>query len=153
LLKKLHSLEGLSPSHSTSAKTTRGLTPCLHELEAAYDWYFREETLRTAIHHLITYHGTLPLTSLFGDGKTSSSDGNRFGMAASNMNARHNRRFFGMRRGVTLYNHVNNRGEQYWIDVVNCTMREATYVLDGLLYQDAPEIKEHYTDTGGFTVM
>ncbi|MGB8347886.1 MAG: Tn3 family transposase, partial [Ktedonobacteraceae bacterium] len=123
----------------------------LHELEAAYDWYFREETLRTAIHHLITYHGTLPLTSRFGDGKTSSSDGIRFGMAASNLNARHNRRFFGMRRGVTLYNHVNNRGEQYWIDVVNCTMREATYVLDGLLYQDAPEIKEHYTDTGGYT--
>ena len=74
-------------------------------------------------------------------------------MAASNLNARHNRRHFGMRRGITLYNHVNNRGEQYWIDVVNCTMREALYVLDGLLYQDAPEIKEHYTDTGGFTVM
>jgi TnpA family transposase/adenosyl cobinamide kinase/adenosyl cobinamide phosphate guanylyltransferase len=123
----------------------------LHELEAAYDWYFREETLRTAIHHLITYHGALPLTSRFGDGKTSSSDGIRFGMAASNLNARHNRRYFGMHRGVTLYNHVNNRGEQYWIDVVNCTMREATYVLDGLLYQDAPEIKEHYTDTGGYT--
>ncbi len=35
--------------------------------------------------------------------------------------------------------------------MVNCTMREATYVLDGLLYQDAPEIKEHYTDTGGYT--
>jgi TnpA family transposase len=32
-------------------------------------------------------------------------------------------------------------------------MREATYVLDGLLYQDAPDIKEHYTDTGGYTVM
>ena len=30
-------------------------------------------------------------------------------------------------------------------------MREATYVLDGLLYQDAPEIKEHYTDTAGYT--
>jgi TnpA family transposase len=115
----------------------------LHELESVYDWYFREETLRAAIHHLITYHRTLPLTS--------SSDGIRFGMAASDLKARHNPRYFGMRRGVTLYNHVNNRGEQYWIDVVNCLMREATYVLDGLLYQDAPEIKEHYTDTGGYT--
>jgi len=123
----------------------------LHELEAAYDWYFREETLRAAIHHLITYHGTLPLTSLFGDGKTSSSDGIRFGMAASDLGGRHIPRYFGRRRGLTLYNHVNNRGEQYWIDVVNCTMREATYVLDGLLYQDAPEIKEHYTDTAGYT--
>lgn len=123
----------------------------LHQLEAVYDWYFREETLRAAIHHLITYHGTLPLTALFGDGKTSSSDGIRFGMAASDLMARHNARHFGRRRGLTLYNHVNNRGEQYWIDVVNCTMREATYVLDGLLYQDAPEIREHYTDTAGYT--
>jgi TnpA family transposase len=123
----------------------------LHEMEAVYDWYFREETLRAAIHHLITYHATLPLTPLFGDGKTSSSDGIRFGMAASDLGGRHNSRFFGRRRGLTLYNHVNNRGEQYWIDVVNCTMREATYVLDGLLYQDAPEIKEHYTDTAGYT--
>ena len=123
----------------------------LHELESAYDWYFREETLRTAIGHLIRYHGTLPLTSRLGDGKTSSSDGMRFGMAASDLHARHLPRYFGMRRGMTLYSHVNNRGEQFWIDVVNCTMREATYVLDGLLYQDAPEIKEHYTDTAGYT--
>lgn len=123
----------------------------LHDLEAAYDWYFREETLRSAIHHLISYRRTLPLTSAFGDGTTSSSDGIRFGMAASDLKARHQPRFFGMRRGVTLYNHVNNRGDQYWIDVVNCLLREATYVLDGLLYQDAPEIKEHYTDTGGYT--
>jgi TnpA family transposase len=112
----------------------------LHELESAYDWYFREETLRTAIAHLIRYHGTLPLTSRLGDGKNSSSDGMRFGMAASDLHARHLPRYFGMRRG-----------EQFWIDVVNCTMREATYVLDGLLYQDAPEIKEHYTDTSGYT--
>ena len=83
----------------------------LHELEAVYDWYFREETLRAAIQHVITYHGTLALTPRFGDGKTSSSDGIRFGMAASNLNARHNQRFFVRRRGITLYNHVNNRGE------------------------------------------
>src|SRR5438105_1963392 len=64
-------------------------------------------------------------------------DGESF---ASDLGGRHNPRYFGRRRGLTLYNYVNNRGEQYWVDVVNCTMREATYVLDGLLYQDAPEI-------------
>lgn len=41
----------------------------LHEMEATYDWYFREETLRPTILHLNTYHGALPLTSRFGDGK------------------------------------------------------------------------------------
>jgi len=125
----------------------------LHELERVYDWYFREETLRSAIHRLISYHQSLPITSHFGDGTTSSSDGIRFGMAASNLNARYNPRYFGVRRGVTLYNHVNNRGEQFWIDVVNCLMREAVYVLDGLLHQDAALIKEHYTDTHGFTEL
>src|SRR5260370_33264268 len=98
----------------------------LHGLESGYDWYFREETLRTAIAHLIRYHGTLPLTCRLGDGKTSSSDGMRFGMAASELYARHLPRYFGMRRGMTLYIHVNNRAEQFWIDVVNCTMLNTT---------------------------
>jgi len=52
-----------------------------------------------------------------------------------------------------VYNHTTNQGNQPWIDVVNCLVRESTYVLDGLLYQDAPPIKEHYVDTGGFTEL
>src|SRR5579883_3443372 len=123
----------------------------LHELERVYDWYLREETLRAAISRLITYHRSLPLTAKFGDGTISSSDGIRFGMAASSLNARHLPRHFGVRRGVTLYNMTTDQGNQPWIDVVNCLVRESTYVLDGLLYQDAPPIKEHYVDTGGFT--
>lgn len=59
----------------------------LHELESAYDWYFREETLRATISYMITYHGSLPFTARLGDRKTSSSDGMRFGMAASDLRA------------------------------------------------------------------
>jgi TnpA family transposase len=125
----------------------------LHELERVYDWYLREETLRAAISKLISYHRSLPLTMKFGDGTTSSSDGIRFGMAASSLHGRHLPRYFGVRRGVTLYNHTTNQSNQPWIDVVNCLVRESTYVLDGLLYQDAPPIKEHYVDTGGFTEL
>jgi hypothetical protein len=72
----------------------------------------------------------------FGDGTTSASDGMRFGVASSALNARHNPPFFARRRGVTLYSHSSKQGPQFWIDVVNCLMREATYVLDGLVYQD-----------------
>jgi len=69
----------------------------LHKLEQVYDWYFREETLRAAIDKVIGYHRSLPLTLKFGDGTTSSSDGIRFGMAASSLNARHLPRYFGVR--------------------------------------------------------
>jgi TnpA family transposase len=121
------------------------------QLTRVYDWYFREETLRQAIAALIAHHRTLPLTARFGAGTTSSSDGVRFGVAASALNARHHPRYFGMRRGVTVYSHVSDQGTQFWIDVVNCQLREATYVLDGLLYQETLPIQEHYTDTHGYT--
>ena len=99
------------------------------QLRRVYDWYFHEDGLRQAITLLIHYHRSLPLTARFGSGTTSSSDGIRFGVAASALNARHNPRYFGIRRGVTIYN----------------------FVLDGLLYQDAPAIEEHYVDTHGAT--
>jgi len=36
--------------------------------------------------------------------------------------------------------------------VLNVGIRDSTYLLDGLLYHEAdPRIKEHYTDTAGFT--
>jgi TnpA family transposase len=71
------------------------------QLTRVYDWYFREETLRQAITALIHYHQTLPLAARFGDGTTSASDGMRFGVASSALNARHNPPFFARRRVLT----------------------------------------------------
>lgn len=118
-----------------------------------YDWYFREDTLRLAITRLLQYHRTLPLTQTFGSGTTSSSDGVRFGVSASALNARHLPRYFGTRRGVTVYSHVSDQGSLYWIDVINCHVRDATHVLNGLVYQDVLPIREHYADTHGYTDM
>ncbi|MGH9180552.1 MAG: Tn3 family transposase, partial [Acidimicrobiales bacterium] len=123
------------------------------QLRRVYDWYFHEDALRQATTLVIGYHGTLPLTARLGSGHTSSSDGIRFGVASSALNARHLPRYFGMRRGLTLYSHVLDQGTQYWVDMVNCQLREATFVLDGLLYQDAPAVTEHYTDTHGATEL
>src|ERR1700737_4039486 len=36
--------------------------------------------------------------------------------------------------------------------LINATVRDATHVLDGLLYHESElQIEEHYTDTAGFT--
>jgi TnpA family transposase len=133
------------------ATMARGSGISESQLTRVHDWYFREETLRQAITRLLQYHQTLPLTPYFGSGTTSSSDGMRFGVAASSLNARHNPRFMAQKRIVTAYSHVLDQGPQFWIDVVSCLVRESTYVLDGLVYQDAPPIQEHYTDTHGST--
>jgi len=123
------------------------------QVQRVVDWYLREETIREAITRLIQYQRSLPLADKFGDGTTSSSDGIRFGVAPSALQGRHHPRYFGMRRGVTLISHVSDQGSQFWVDVINCQVRESTYVLDGLVYQDTFPIKEHYTDTGGFTEL
>ena len=40
----------------------------------------------------------------------------------------------------------------FYTKLINATMRDAAYLLDGLLYHESElQIEEHYTDTAGFT--
>jgi TnpA family transposase len=121
------------------------------QLVRVHDWCFREETLRQAITTLLRYHQALPLTASFGPGTTSSSDGMRFGASASVLGARHLPRYFGARRGLSVYSHVSDQGPQFALAVINCQLREATFALDGVLHQEVYPIEEHYSDTHGYT--
>jgi TnpA family transposase len=82
----------------------------------------------------------------------SSSDGQYFragdrGEAAGQINAH-----YGGDPGVLFYTHVSDQYAPFHTQVINATVREATYVLDGLLYHESDlRIEEHYTDTAGFT--
>ncbi len=107
-----------------------------------HDWCFREQTLGEAITTLLRYHQTLPLTASFGPGTTSPSDGMRFGASASVLGARHLPRYFGVHRGLSVYSHVSDQGPQLSVAVINCQLREATFVLDGLAHQESYPIAE-----------
>ena len=59
---------------------------------------------------------------------------------------------YGSDPGVTFYTHVSDQYAPFHTKVINVGVRDATYVLDGLLYHESDlRIEEHYTDTGGFT--
>jgi TnpA family transposase len=48
--------------------------------------------------------------------------------------------------------HVSDQYRPFHTKVINVGVRDATYVLDGLLYHESDlRIEEHYTDTAGFT--
>jgi TnpA family transposase len=53
---------------------------------------------------------------------------------------------------VMFYTHIPDQYAPYYIQLISATMRDATHVIDGLLYHqtDLP-IEEHYTDTAGYT--
>lgn len=116
------------------------------------DWHLRDETYSSALSTLVNYHHQLPLSRFWGDGTTSSSDGQRFktaqqGRQLGSVNLR-----YGSDPGTTFYTHLSDQYSAFHIKVIATTVRDATHVLDGLLYHESElEIKEHYTDTHGFT--
>jgi hypothetical protein len=59
---------------------------------------------------------------------------------------------YGSEPGVLFYTHLSDQYAPFYTKVINANVRDATHVLDGLLYHESQlRIEEHYTDTAGFT--
>jgi len=114
------------------------------------EWHLRDETYAAALASLVEAIHAQPLTALWGDGDTSSSDGQFFkaggrGEARAEYNAH-----YGSEPGVKFYTHVSDRFAPFHTKVIAASASEAAYVLDGLLHHETSlAIREHYTDTGG----
>jgi hypothetical protein len=100
-------------------------------------WHIRDETYSAALAELINAQFKQPFAAYWGEGTTSSSDGQRFraggrGEASGQINAR-----YGGEPGVLFYTHLSDQYAPFHTQVINATVRDA--------------IEEHYTDTAGFT--
>ena len=115
-------------------------------------WHIRDETYSSALAELVNAQYRQPFALWWGEGATSSSDGQNFkaggrGQFAGQMNPK-----YGSEPGVQFYTHVSDQYAPFHTKVINATVRDATHVLDGLLYHESDlRIEEHYTDTTGFT--
>ena len=122
-------------------------------LQHVTQWFLREETIKAANAALVDYHHQLGLSSAWGDGTSSSSDGQRFGVQAGSLLGALYPRYFGYYdRAVTVYTHTSDQYSVFGTRAISCSAREAVYVLDGLLENDTilgP--REHSTDTHGYT--
>ena len=85
----------------------------------------------------------------------SSSDGQRFGCQASSLlGSLYPRYYCYYDRAVTVYTHMADQQSALHTQVIACSVREALYILDGLL--DNHTIfrpKEHFVDQHGFTTQ
>lgn len=117
-------------------------------------WYLREETLRPAMATIVNYHARQSLSSQWGGGTLSSSDGQRFPAAVATRHAKALPRYFGYGRGLTFYTWTSDQFSQYGTKVIPSTVRDATYVLDEILDNETElPIREHTTDTAGYTEL
>ena len=115
-------------------------------------WHVRDETYSLALAELVNAQFRQPFAGNWGDGTTSSSDGQRFKASSKAESTGHVNPKYGAEPGRLFYTHVSDQYAPFSAKVVNVGVRDSTYVLDGLLYHESDlRIEEHYTDTAGFT--
>lgn len=142
--------EGINLGLTKMAEACEGMA--YGRLSWTADWYLREDTYRKALAEVINFQHAVPFAAHWGAGTTSSSDGQRFPMggrreARGAVNAR-----YGQEPGISFYGHLSDQYGPYHMQPISVLVREAPYALDGLLYHESElQIREHYTDTGGYT--
>ena len=79
-----------------------------------------------------------------------ASDGQRFAMPRKVLQQTYSTRFSDF--ALEFYSFVADNYAPFYSTPIECTDRDAGFVLDGLLYNESDlELEEHYTDTHGYT--
>jgi TnpA family transposase len=132
----------------TMARLTDGVT--YNQIKRISDWQLSEEAQRQALAQLVNAISSLDVTRHWGEGKTSSSDGQRFRYKQKVLQQTWSPRF--QDYALEFYSFVADNYAPFYSIPIECTDRDAAYVLDGLLYNESDlAIEEHYTDTHGYT--
>lgn len=131
------------------ADSTPGIT--YRQMANTSQWRLYDDAMKKAQATLVNYHHKLFLSSYWGDGSTSSSDGMRIQVGVSSLHADSNPHY-GTGKGATMYRFVSDQFSTFYTKVINTNARDAVHVIDGLLYHETDlNIEEHYTDTAGYT--
>jgi len=141
--------DGINLGLTKMAESCPGTTRA--SLENMQAWYIRDETYSAALAELVNAQKSRPLAALWGDGSTSSSDGQNFRVGSHGRYAGQVNMKYGQEPGIQFYTHISDQYSPFYTKVIS-RVRDSTHVLDGLLYHESDlEITEHYTDTAGFT--
>lgn len=132
----------------TMAQLTEGIS--YTEIKHITDWQLTEEAQRQVLAQVVNAISKLDVTQSWGQGKTSSSDGQRFRLKRQVLQQTYSHRFHDY--ALEFYSFVADNYAPFYSTVIECTDRDAAYVLDGLLYNESDlALEEHYTDTHGYT--
>ena len=83
----------------------------------------------------------------------SSSDGKKQCVSAESLNANESFKYFGNGKGASVYRFIDERGVLFYSTVFSSSERDAAYVIDGFLHNDAVASNMHSMDTHGYSEM
>jgi len=101
------------------------------ELLRAGTWHVRPETHHRALAMVVDAHASLPFARIWGQGDSSSSDGQHIragaeGEAMNVVNAK-----YGTQPGMSSYAHVSDQFAPFHAQRIGATAHEAPYIIDG----------------------
>ncbi|KAA3643843.1 MAG: Tn3 family transposase [Chloroflexi bacterium] len=132
----------------TMAQLTQGIR--YREIKWVTDWQLTEEAQRQALAQLVNALSRLDVSQAWGQGTTSSSDGQRFRLRRKLLQQTYSPRFRDY--ALEFYSFVADNYAPFYSTIIECTDRDAAFVLDGLLYNESDlALDEHFTDTHGYT--
>lgn len=139
---------GCNIGSHTMAQLTPGVT--YEQLKRIGDWQLTVDSQREALAVLVNAISDLDTSLYWGEGKTSASDGQRFALPHKVLQQTYSPKFSDY--ALEFYSFVADNYAPFYSAPIQCSERDAAFVLDGLLYNESElEIEEHYTDTHGYT--
>ena len=119
-------------------------------LKYVSDWRLVEENQRAALAGIVHGISRLDAAGHWGDGTTSASDGQRFAMPHKVLQRTYSTRFNDF--ALECYSFVADNDAPFYSRPIECTDRDAPFVLDGVLYHESDlDLDAHDTDTHGYT--
>src|SRR5260370_40723679 len=115
------------------AQITQGVTS--KQLKRVSDWQMTEEAQRAALAALVHAISRLDATLHWGEGRTSASDGQRFAMPRKVLQQTYSTRFSDF--ALEFYSFVADNYAPFYSTPIECTDRDAGFVLDGILYNES----------------
>ncbi|GAB2484269.1 hypothetical protein GCM10027063_27810 [Promicromonospora xylanilytica] len=114
--------------------------------------YLRAETFTAAAGRLIDAQAGSQVATAWGGGLVASVDGMRFTVPVVTLNAAPNPKYFGMKKGLTWLNAINDQFAGIGAVTVPGTVRDSLYILDTVLGVDGgPKIEHVITDTASYS--
>ena len=132
----------------TMGELTSGVS--YKRLKRVSDWLLTEETQRAALAVVANAISSLDASSYWGDGRTSASDGQRFALPHQVLQQTYSHKFGDF--SLEHYSFIADNYAPFFSMPIECSDRDAAFVLDGILYNESElELEEHYVDTHGYT--
>jgi TnpA family transposase len=120
------------------------------QIKNIFDWQITDEAQRCALADVVNGISGIEVTKVWGEGKTSGSDAQRFGYHKKTLHRTFSHQFNDF--AIEFYTFVADNYAPFYNLAKEAIDRDSSKVLDGHLYNVSElEIEEHYTDTHGYT--